>query len=140
MVKVSVVENRVKSHVGSVYETQKRTDGSTLRMERMTRPRRPKVEEETVSGGGVAATVTDVCSAWLADDMAVDEECQGEGAAMMAEEPCRAGEGKRASKSQQERELGMGRKRQGQVQQHDAHGVAFCRHVVELWWMLVTAP
>lgn len=55
MVNVRLMENRVKSHVGSVYETQKRMVGSTLRIERMTRPRTPKVDDGVLSAALRAA-------------------------------------------------------------------------------------
>ena len=50
MVKVRLMENSVNSHVGKVYVTQYKTVGSTLKMERTTRPSRPKLV-----GGGVSA-------------------------------------------------------------------------------------
>jgi hypothetical protein len=43
IVKVRLMEKRVNSHVGKVYVTQYRMVGSTLKMDRMTRPSRPKV-------------------------------------------------------------------------------------------------
>ena len=64
IVKVRVVENSVKSHVGKVYDTQKRTLGSTLKIDRMTRPSKPNVDVETVcAASGVALAVRRACSA-----------------------------------------------------------------------------
>lgn len=56
IVKVKLIEKRVKSHVGSVYVSQKSRVGRTLKMERMTRPRRPKVDEGAVSAAFIAAS------------------------------------------------------------------------------------
>jgi hypothetical protein len=55
IVKVKLIENRVNSHVGSVYDTQKRTVGSTLKME--TRPSTPVVEDGAYSAVFIAARV-----------------------------------------------------------------------------------
>jgi hypothetical protein len=64
IVKVRVVENSVKSHVGKVYDTQKRTLGSTPKIDRVTRPSKPNVDVETVcAASGVALTVRRACSA-----------------------------------------------------------------------------
>ena len=58
IVKVRVVENSVKSHVGKVYEIQKRTLGSTPRIDRTIRPSKPNVDVETVCAvSGVALAV-----------------------------------------------------------------------------------
>jgi hypothetical protein len=57
MVKVKLIENKVKSHVGSVYDTQKRTVGSTLRIERIICPSTPKAEDGAASAAFIAARV-----------------------------------------------------------------------------------
>ena len=56
IVKVRLIENRVKSHVGSVYVNQKRMVGSTLKIERITRPNMPKVEDGAFSAPFIAAS------------------------------------------------------------------------------------
>lgn len=62
--KVRVVEKSVKSHVGKVYDTQKRMLGSTLSIERMTRPSKPNVDLEATSvASGEALAVCKVRSA-----------------------------------------------------------------------------
>lgn len=43
---VRVVENKVKSHVGKVYDTQNRMLGSTPSIDRMIRPSKPNVDFE----------------------------------------------------------------------------------------------
>lgn len=74
MVKVKLMENSVKSHVGKVMVVkvmiQYRAPGRTLRMVRITRPRRPNVEGDDVSAGGRADS--DVCKASVALDNAVE--------------------------------------------------------------------
>jgi hypothetical protein len=65
IVKVKLIENRVKSHVGSVYDTQKRTVGSTLRIERTTCPSTPRADDGAVSAAFIAARVVWTASgAW----------------------------------------------------------------------------
>lgn len=64
MVKVKLIEKSVNSHAGSVYVTQKRMVGSTLKTERITRPKTPKVEDGAVSAAFIAAS--DVCTAFAA--------------------------------------------------------------------------
>jgi hypothetical protein len=56
IVNVKLMEKRVKSQAGSVYVIQTRILGSTLRMERMTRPSRPKVEDGAFSAAFIAAS------------------------------------------------------------------------------------
>lgn len=65
MVKVKLIEKSVKSHVGKVYVTQYRIVGSTLKMDRITRPSRPKVVEGVVSVGFIPSTESDRASAVL---------------------------------------------------------------------------
>jgi hypothetical protein len=55
IVKVKLIEKSVKSHVGSVYDTQKRIVGSTLNIESITRPRTPKVDVGALSAAFRAA-------------------------------------------------------------------------------------
>jgi hypothetical protein len=55
IVNVRLIEKRVKSHVGNVYDTQKRTVGSTLRIERIVRASRPNVEDGASSTAFIAA-------------------------------------------------------------------------------------
>jgi hypothetical protein len=55
IVNVKLMEKSVKSQVGNVYDTQKRTVGSTLRMERMVRASRPNVEDGAFSAAFIAA-------------------------------------------------------------------------------------
>lgn len=71
IVNVRVVENRVKSHVGKVYDIQKRTLGSTPNIDKMTRPSKPNVEvEATRTASGAAPVVRRACS--VPDTAAVD--------------------------------------------------------------------
>ena len=56
IVKVKLIEKRVKSHVGRVCVTQKSMVGRTLKMERMTRPSMPKVDDGAVSAAFIAAS------------------------------------------------------------------------------------
>jgi hypothetical protein len=54
MVNVKLIEKSVNSQVGSVYETQKRIVGSTLRIERITRPKTPNVDDGALSAAFIA--------------------------------------------------------------------------------------
>lgn len=66
MVKVKLMEKSVNNHVGKVYVTQYRIVGSTLKMDRITRPSRPKlVEGVVVSAGFIPSTEFDRASAVL---------------------------------------------------------------------------
>jgi len=65
IVKVKLIEKSVNSHVGRVYVTQYRRVGSTLRMDRMTRPKRPKLVDGVVSAGFMPSTELDIASAVL---------------------------------------------------------------------------
>jgi hypothetical protein len=71
IVNVRLIENSVKSHVGSVYDIQNRIVGSTLRMERITCPSTPKVDEGVLSAAFIAAR--DVWTASGASDMTAAE-------------------------------------------------------------------
>lgn len=55
MVKVRLIENRVNSQVGSVYDTQKRRVGRALRIARTTCPSTPKVDDGEFSAALRAA-------------------------------------------------------------------------------------
>jgi len=66
MVKVKLIEKSVNNHVGKVYVIQYRIVGSTLKMDRTTRPSRPKlVEVVVVSAGFIPSTEFDRASAVL---------------------------------------------------------------------------
>jgi hypothetical protein len=65
IVKVKLMEKSVNSHVGRVYVTQYKTVGSTLKMERMTRSKRPKLVDGVVSAGFMPSTEFDRVSAVL---------------------------------------------------------------------------
>jgi hypothetical protein len=65
IVKVKLIEKSVNSHVGRVYVTQYRRVGSTLRMDRITRPKRPKLVDGVVSAGFMPSTELDIASAVL---------------------------------------------------------------------------
>lgn len=70
MVKVKLMENKVKSHVGSVMVVkvmiQYSAPGSTVRMLSTTRASRPNVEEEAVfsTGGAVCRTSATAATVW----------------------------------------------------------------------------
>lgn len=85
IVKVKLIENSVKSHVGSVYVTQKRMVGRTLRMDRITRPNKPKVEDGVISA--IFMAVSEVCAASAALDTTAAElltsDVTAAGSAMM---------------------------------------------------------
>lgn len=60
--KVRVVENSVKSQVGRVYDSQKRTLGSTPKIDRITRPSRPNVDVDRVcAASGAPLAVCKAC-------------------------------------------------------------------------------
>ena len=65
MVKVKLMEKSVNNHVGRVYVTQYKTVGSTLKMDRMTRPKRPKLVDGVVSAGLIPSTELERASAVL---------------------------------------------------------------------------
>jgi hypothetical protein len=55
IVNVRLIEKSVKSHVGNVYDTQKRIVGITLRVERIVCASRPDVEDGAFSTTFTAA-------------------------------------------------------------------------------------
>lgn len=55
IVKVRLIEKRVNSQAGSVYDNQNRTVGSTLRMESTERPKMPNVDDGAGSAALIAA-------------------------------------------------------------------------------------
>jgi hypothetical protein len=59
IVNVRLMEKRVNSQVGSVYDTQNRRVGSTLNIESTTRPSMPTVDDGAFSAAFMAAS--DVC-------------------------------------------------------------------------------
>jgi hypothetical protein len=65
MVKVKLMEKSVNSHVGKVYVIQYNMVGSTLKMERTTRPSRPKLVDGVVSTAFMPSTEDDSASAVL---------------------------------------------------------------------------
>ena len=65
IVKVKLIEKSVNSHAGNVYVIQYKTVGSTLRMERMTRPSKPKVVDGVVSAGFIPRIEDDSASVVL---------------------------------------------------------------------------
>jgi hypothetical protein len=85
IVKVKLIENRVNSHVGSVYDTQKRTVGRTLKMEITTRPSTPVVDDGAFSAVFIAARVVWTASGALdttAAELSTSDETAS-GTAMM---------------------------------------------------------
>jgi hypothetical protein len=85
IVNVRLIEKSVKSHVGSVYDIQKRIVGSTLRTERIVRASRPYVEDGALSAALIAAR--DVWTASGALERTAAELCTSDvtasGAAMV---------------------------------------------------------
>jgi hypothetical protein len=88
MVKVKLMEKSVNSHVGRVYVTQYKTVGSTLKMDRITRPKRPKLVDGVVSAGLMPSTELERASAVLCiaalETSASDRDVAVPGTAMVA--------------------------------------------------------
>lgn len=81
MVKVKLMENRVNSHVGRVMVVnvmiQYKAPGRTRRVARITRARRPNVEDEALSTGpGVADTAAGGTAGVTLVAMATAGNCQ----------------------------------------------------------------
>jgi hypothetical protein len=90
IVNVRLIEKSVKSHVGSVYDIQKRIVGSTLRIERIVCASRPNVEDGAISTAFTAAR--GVRTASDASERAAAELCTSDvaasGAAMVDKVLC----------------------------------------------------
>jgi hypothetical protein len=65
IVKVKLMEKSVNNHVGKVYVIQYKMVGSTLKMERTTRPSRPKLVDGVVSTGFMPSSEDDSACAVL---------------------------------------------------------------------------